>query len=247
MSRVLLALLVGALFLPAVSAQPATFDPAALDALFSKAPKVEVNLNGSLLQMAAGVGSDDDPETADLIRALRSITVRVYDLEDALGGLDERLTSFGRQLESEGWQTLVRVRPSEDDTDDVWIYVRNADGAFDGMAVMSLDNDSGEASFVFIDGPIDPSQLGRLGGRFGGVHIDEGHTEFSDEELDRIEEEAERGAEQAEEEAERAAEQAEAEAERAAERAERAAEQAQRAAEQAERAREDAARASRPR
>ena len=246
MSRVPLALLVGALFLPAVSAQPVTVDPAALDALFSKAPKVEVNLNGSLLRMAA-MGSADDPETADLIRALRSITVRVYDLEDALGGLDERLTAFGRQLESEGWQTLVRVRPSEDDTDDVWIYVRDAGDAFDGMAVMSLDNDSGEASFVFIDGPIDPSQLGRLGGRFGGVHIDHEDVhpdvEFSDEELDRIEEEAERSAEQAEADAERAVE----EAERAAEEAERAAEEAQRAADEAERARAEAARATRPR
>ncbi|HEX8384726.1 MAG TPA: DUF4252 domain-containing protein, partial [Rubricoccaceae bacterium] len=236
MTRLLTALLLGALLFPVASAQPATFDAETLDGLFSKSAKVEVNLNGSLLRLAA-LGSEDDPDTADMISALRSITVRVYDLEDALSGLDERLTAFGRQLESDGWQTLVRVRPSEDDTDDVWIYVRMSDdpgAAFDGMAVMSLDNDGGEASFVFIDGPIDPSQIGRLGGRFGGVDVDVEETEEEARaEIEEAREEMEAEIEEARAEAE--AEIAEMEAELAEMEAERAEIEAERARTEAER------------
>ncbi len=172
MTRFLLALALSALFLPTARAQPASaFDAASLDALFDHAPKVEVNLHGALLRLAASA-SEDDEDASAMLRGLRSIVVRVYSLAAARDGLTDRLTSLGSSLEGSGWTTLVRVRPDDEDGDDVWVYVREAGDVFDGMAVMSLDHDGGDASFVLIDGPIDPSQVGHLGSRFGGVDIE---------------------------------------------------------------------------
>jgi len=246
MSRFLLALTLSVLLLPAAHAQPITIDLSSLDALFEQSPKVEVNLNGALLKMAAMGTEDSDPETAELIEGLRSIKVRVYSLDTALSGLSDRLSAFGNELESEGWQTLVRVRPSEDDSDDVWIYVRDAGSMFDGMAVMAVDNAEGEASFVFIDGPIDPSQVGRLSGRWGGINVSD-DADQAEMEAEAAQEAAEQAAddaaERAEEAAERARERAEAQADRARERAEAQAErERERAQEQADRARERAGR-----
>lgn len=179
MTRSLFAFALAALFFSTARAQPVSFDPATLDALFNRPAKVEVNLSGPLLRMAS-MATDDDPETSAMIRGLRAITVRVYNLADAGDGLDTRLGDFGNRLTSAGWQTLVRVRPDDEDSDDVWVYVRVAGDIFDGMAVMALDNEDGEASFVFIDGPIDPSQVGRLGGKFGVSIGDSGDDAVGD-------------------------------------------------------------------
>ena len=169
MPRLLLALVLGALLVPLARAQPVGpgLDAADLDALFGRPPKVEVNLHGALLRLAASATEGEDEGTSDLIRGLRSVVVRTYAMTDARDGLVGRITDFGDALARAGWSTLVRVRPSGDDTEDVWVYVRENGDAFDGMAVMSLNHSGGDASFVFIDGLIDPSQVGRLGGRFG--------------------------------------------------------------------------------
>ena len=173
--RTLLSFALGAVLMTAfggrADAQPAPFDLASLDTYFNSAPKVEVNLRGSLLRLASAASREDEPEVADLIENLRGITVRVYPLASARAGLVDRLVSFESSLQSQGWSTLVRVRPdpAEGDTDDVWIYVRDEGDMFGGLAVMALDHEQGEAAFVFIDGLIDPLQVGRLTSQFGGV------------------------------------------------------------------------------
>ena len=215
------------LALPATAprAQTPLFDVARLDALFDSPPKVEVNLGGALLRIAAG-GADDGADGAgDLLRGLRSIIVRVYALDTARDGLAGHLARIETDMAAAGWSTLVRVRPGDDSEDDVWVYVREAGDAFDGMAVLSLDRDAGDASFVFLDGPIDPAKIGSLGGRFGIPDVDEDDTEFSDEELEALEDTAERAAEQYE---------AGAEVQRMTDTAERAVEQYEAGAEQAE-------------
>ena len=233
MKRLALALAFAALLTSPVGAQPVTFDAATLDALFTRPAKVEVNLSGPLLRMAA-MGSDDDPETQRLIRGLRGITVRVYDMADASAGLGARLTAFGDRLAQAGWQTLVRVRPSDGDNDDVWIYARASGDVFDGLTVMSVDGDDGEASFVFIDGPIDPSQVGRLGGTFG---VSFGGQSEEDAVGDALE--------QAGEDREMAREAREEALQQAREDREEALQQAREAREEAEQARREAAEARR--
>lgn len=188
MSRFLL-VLVGLLAVGTVAAQPTppipptppepprtlVFSPAALDALFSRPPRVEVNLRGALLRLAAQA-SADDPETAAMMRGLRGVTVRVYNLDTAHSGLREHLTRIGDAFGSSGWDPLVRVRGDEDG-DDVFVFVRTGATLFEGLAVAAVDSDDGTVSFVHIDGLIDPSKIGSLGSRFGGVDIDAARRE----------------------------------------------------------------------
>ena len=61
-----------ALALPlSAQAQPRPFAVADLDALFDSEPRVEVNLRGALLRLAAEATRSDEPETAALIDGLR--------------------------------------------------------------------------------------------------------------------------------------------------------------------------------
>lgn len=166
--------------LAALSAAPALAQPRPLnvrdlDAYFQDEPRVEVNLKGSLLRLLVEASREDEPEFADMVSDLNAVTVRVYDLDTAVGDLALRLGDLGDDLEDQGWSTLVRVRGEAggDDEEDVWIYVLDDGEAFGGLAVMSLDPTENQVAFVLIDGVIDPSQIGRLSSRFGGPDIDE--------------------------------------------------------------------------
>ena len=175
MNRLLAAALVA--FASPVLAQP--IDIAELDALFESEPQVEVNLRGSLIRLASQAASGDSPEVAAMLDGLRAVTVRVYPSPPAARGLAiQRFTDLGDQFEASGWYTVVRVRAlvtSDDDEDDadVWVYVRDAADAFDGMAVMAIDRSDETAAFVWIDGTIDPAQIGELSRRFARVDIDD--------------------------------------------------------------------------
>ena len=175
MTRFCLALALGLLLLPVARAQPFApgIDASTLDALFSRPPKVEVNLGASMLRIASSATSNDDPVASELLSGLRGITIRVYSLDAARADLTDRVAAFGQNLSRTGWQTMVRVRPDDEDTDDVSIFVRETGGLFDGMVVMALDSDDGDASFVFIDGPVDLEHLATLSNRFAGTDIGE--------------------------------------------------------------------------
>ena len=180
MNRLVCALAL-ALLLPTASAQ-AVFDLARLDGLFDRPAKVEVNLRGSLLGLAAAATNDSEPELSDLIRSLDAVTVRVYPLGAARADLEASVGSMMDALAADGWYTMVRVRADapgtvydegeEPERGDVWVYVRDRGDAFGGLAVVALDPDEGAAAFVHIDGLIDPSQVGRLTSRFGNVDVD---------------------------------------------------------------------------
>lgn len=171
--RLLTLALLCALAAPLASAQTGPpLDVRTLDSYFDRDAKVEVNLRGSLLRLAVEATRDKEPEVAEIVNGLNSVTVRIYELASARGDLSSQLSAIGDGFEAAGWFTFVRVRGDEDDPEDVWIYVREDGDLFGGMAVMSVDHNDEEAAFILIDGLIDPAQVGRLSSRFGGPDLD---------------------------------------------------------------------------
>ena len=145
-----------------------------LDGYFSQPPRVEVNLRGALIRMAIQATAQQDPDAAALMEGLRSVTVRIYPLASVLGGFEARMRTLDEALDTQGWMTMVRVRPNPDegDTEDVRVFVKEDGDVFDGMAVVAIDDEDGDAVFVLIDGRITPDQIGRLSIRFGGPDLD---------------------------------------------------------------------------
>lgn len=176
MTRFLLLTALAVLSLP-LAAQPRTGFPISvqeLDGYFSQPPRVEVNLRGALIRMAIQATAEQDPDAAALMEGLRSVTVRIYPLASVLDGFEARMRSLDDALDAQGWMTMVRVRPNPDegDNEDVRVYVKEEGDLFDGMAVMAMDGNDGDAVFVIIDGRITPEQIGRLSLRFGGPDVD---------------------------------------------------------------------------
>ena len=143
---------------------PGYIDLDEIEQWFDKEPSIIVNVKGALLNLVAEASRYEDPELADLLRKLKSVQVRGYDMRWAdFEDVQERTKAMARRLESEGWDTVVRVR---DDDEDVSIHVRVNDDGIIGMFVMVISPDDDETVFVSIVGPIDAEQIGRLGRKF---------------------------------------------------------------------------------
>ena len=143
---------------------PGYLDLDMIEEWFDKEPSIIVNVKGALLDLVAEASRYEDPDLADLLRKLKSVQVRGYDMSwtdfDEVQG---RIKVLARRLEAQGWDTIIRVR---EDDEDINIHVRVDDGAIAGMVVMVVAPGDDETVFVNIVGEIDPEQIGRLGRKF---------------------------------------------------------------------------------
>ncbi len=138
---------------------------------FDEEPSIIVNIKGALLDLVAEASRYEDPELADLLRKLKAVQVRGFDLDwDSFRGVEQHTRDFAKSLETKGWDTVVLVR---DDDEHVHIHVRVDDGVIAGMMVMVVSTDDDETYFLNIVGEINPEQIGRIGRKFDIEPLDD--------------------------------------------------------------------------
>jgi len=143
---------------------PGYIDVEKMGSWFDTEANVEVNVKGALLNMIAEASRFEDPDLAVMLHRLKAIQVRAYELDyDDFGRASGKLKDFGRVLEGDGWETVVRAR---EDDEHVEMYLKTNGKRISGLVVLALDLDEGEAVMVNIVGEIDPDEIGRLSRRF---------------------------------------------------------------------------------
>ncbi len=131
-------------------------------------PKVEINLDKSLLGLfinfgiasnpkLAGDGSIDLSEYTGYAEMLKGASIRAYDKE--MKDLDQMVGHYRGILENEKWEHLIKIR----DKFDLSLLYAEKSGVVHGIFVMFTDN--GNSGFVNIYGEIDFQKLGTLFGQ----------------------------------------------------------------------------------
>jgi hypothetical protein len=143
-----------------------------LNALAAKASEtVDVNMDGSLMQMAANFLSSKDPDEAkakDLVNGLKGIYVRSFEFETEGQYSDADLESIRTQLRNPAWTRIVNVNSKKEGG--VELYLMQTGGQITALALLALEPK--EITFVNIIGPVDLEKLTELGGRFGIPELD---------------------------------------------------------------------------
>ena len=132
----------------------------------AKGQFVEINLSPAMLKFAARIAAKREPETAELIRNLKSIRVNVVGMDDSNRAATlEKIESVRRKLEGDGWTKMVTVR-DHDKGDNVDVHVKqHGEEAIDGLVVTVIDH-KGEAVFVNGVGNINADQLAQIADKF---------------------------------------------------------------------------------
>ncbi len=131
-------------------------------------PKVEINLDKSLLGLfinfgiasnpkLAGDGSIDVSEYAAYAEMLKGASIRAYDKE--MKDLDRMVDHYRNILANEKWERLIKIR----DTFGLSLLYSEKSGVVHGIFVMFTDD--GNLGFVNIYGEIDFQKLGTLFGQ----------------------------------------------------------------------------------
>jgi hypothetical protein len=141
--------------------------PINLDKLAERASEsVDVTLDSSLLQLASGFLSKEDPDEAQvkkLVGKLKGIYVRSFEFDKEGQYSMSDVDAIRAQLKSPGWSRIVGVKSLKGENSEVYLQ-KNGD-QIGGLVV--IDAEPRELTIVHIDGPIDPEELSQLGGHMG--------------------------------------------------------------------------------
>ena len=142
--------------------------PASLDKLAERAANVvDVNMDASLLQLAAKFLSDKDPDQVAikrLVGGMKSIMVKSFEFDrrddyDAKDADDLRAMFKGP-----GWSHTVGVK-SKHDGGNADVYLRMDGDKLTGVGIVVADPK--ELTVVHVNGPIKPEDVASLSGHFG--------------------------------------------------------------------------------
>lgn len=138
-----------------------------LDHLAAKASEaVDVNLDGRLIRLAAGVFSDadeDERKIKKLIANIKGIYVRNFEFESDGQYTAADVETIRTQLRGPGWTRMVNVKSKKDGNLEVYLLMNGEQAG--GLAVLS--SNARELTVVNIVGPVDLDKLAELEGRFG--------------------------------------------------------------------------------
>jgi hypothetical protein len=128
---------------------------------------VDVTLDQSMLQFAGSFLDPKDPDQAKakkIIEGMKGIYVHSFEFDKPGEYTEQDLAGIRAQLQPPEWSRVVNVH-SKKDGENVGVYFKKVGNQFKGMVIIA--EEPTELTFVLINGPIRPEDLGELGGQFG--------------------------------------------------------------------------------
>ena len=148
-------------------AQDPKIQTSMLDHLTAKASQtVDVNIDGRLMQLAAKIFDDKEPDEArikKLVNGLKGIYVKSFEFDNEGDYSPADVESIRSQLRGPLWSRLVNVTSKKEGIVEVYLML-NGDQV-GGLAVLAFQ--SKELTVVNIVGPVDLQKLSQLEGQLG--------------------------------------------------------------------------------
>ena len=147
-----------------LESHPGYVDFSTLTAIAATEPTVEISLKAPLLNMITNLIRNQDDEAADFISKLIRVTVNVFESDDIdVDQVASSMSTIAEDLDSKGWDRVVRVREDESHVDIYFRLAPDADVIY-GIAIMVAE--PGETVLVNIVGDISTDDISALGRRF---------------------------------------------------------------------------------
>ena len=144
---------------------PGYVDFSGLRGLVNTEPVVEVTLREPLLRLITETIPVDDEEAVNFVSRLLNVRLHVYeDIGGNVRQVADNMDGIAADLDSEGWERVVRIR-EDDDQVDIFLRVSEDDDIVYGIAVMIVSDD-GEMVLANIAGNISFDDISALGRRF---------------------------------------------------------------------------------
>jgi len=130
----------------------------------------DINIGPGLLGMFAGMAEEEDKELGDVIEDFMSIRVKSFEIDSSMTeSIRATMDKIEKKLKKEKWQSLVRVKSSDELTNVSIKYDKK--NRMQGLMVMTIEDDD-EVTFVNLVGHVNLAKLGQLGVDLNGAALD---------------------------------------------------------------------------
>ena len=147
-----------------LESHPGYVDFSTLTAIAAIEPTVEISLKAPLLILITNLIRNEDEEAAEFISKLMRVTVNVFESDDIdVDQVAASMSTMAEDLDSAGWDRVVRIREDESHVDIYFRLAPDADVIY-GIAIMVAE--PGETVLVNIVGDISTDDISALGRRF---------------------------------------------------------------------------------
>lgn len=151
-----------------VTKLPGYVEFGSFEGLYDEDNFTEVNVEAPLLNLAAKMSKEKDPELAKLLNGIKLVKVYTFGIDRKKeSGIEDKIKRIAQKLTNEKWERLVRVKEK---AEVVNVYLKPSSDGFSGLTVLTMDGN--EAVFVNIVGDINLEAISKLGDRFDIPELD---------------------------------------------------------------------------
>lgn len=116
---------------------------------------INLSIGPTVLRFAAN-HIDDDPETAELLRSLDGVRIRIYEIDGDAARVASRLQRMSEHLRADGWEPVLLVREQDQE---VHMLLKTRHGRIRGLTLLTSDG-AKEAVVINLIGDIQPARFG---------------------------------------------------------------------------------------
>lgn len=117
--------------------------------------RMALSIGPAVIRLAARLVEEDEPETAELLRDLEGIRIRIYEIDGDPDRVAARIQRMSAHLREDRWEPVMLVREEGEQTH---MLVRQRGDRILGLTLITSDGDS-EAVVINLMGHLDPEHF----------------------------------------------------------------------------------------
>jgi len=122
--------------------------------MFDTDRTMAMSFGPTLLNFAAFVIDEDEPETAAMLRDLDGVRIRVYEIDGDAGRVAGRVQKMSVQLREDDWKPVMLIQENEEQTH---MLMRSHGDRIEGLTLLTSDGD--EAVVINLMGHLNPENF----------------------------------------------------------------------------------------
>lgn len=124
--------------------------------IFDTDREMALSIGPTLIRVAIWALDEEEPETAELLRSLDGVRVRIYEIDGDPAKVSARIQRMAAHLRKDRWEPVMLIQEEGEQTH---MLVRQRGDRILGLTLITTDGDA-EAVVINVMGDIDPAHFG---------------------------------------------------------------------------------------
>ena len=113
-----------------------------------------LSIGPTLIRVAIWAMDDEEPETAELLRSIEGVRIRIYEIDGDANRVASRAQKMSSELRADNWQPVMLI---QEDSEQTHMLIRADGDRIEGLTLITSDDE--EAVVINLMGHLDPKHF----------------------------------------------------------------------------------------